>query len=561
MVQTIEPSILFQENTTAEDHYAAHNAHPRQYKAAFFALVCSNIQLPMNVLTNVFTVALALNDYEFAEVLLNLPVFTLQELLSACKKLDSKRLYNARQKRVVKLEAQGAKASKIAKAKRELADVTRNVDICQLPATLSGAKIRFLSSWIYKLPEDRLIWFASCMSKNLWRELADLLHLSPNLMNVNWFLPHMYGSRAPRNTVVREANNITAATYMHYISKYQPDYSLVRRNPILRKFNLTDDIKTLIAMYTPVHTLLWYWEDLQCESVNNIINTKLMEEGDVDLQYGKLLERLITINESKKCPMLFKTLQDIAEERLREQTVMLEKPVAVLGDASGSMQVAINTSSIIASLLTAMCDADLRFFRTQDEYITHPPRTVKGVVELSQKCRAGNMTSPVASLYPYYRDKKVIKTFILVTDEIENVPIVLDSNNQIVSTQKGYGQKRQYFQSTHGTRKCDFAQLFKYYSNEVFPARLVFFSFIQNNTTGQMVKQLNKIYPDCADRISVFRFNKQRPDLSKLDHIFGLLYSESDYFHELYEEINGKLALYGVKQTVQKLKIPQALDL
>ena len=43
----------------------------------------------------------------------------------------------------------------------------------------------------------------------------------------------------------------------------------------------------------------------------------------------------------------------------------LDSPIAVIGDASASMQVAIKTSSIIAGLLSAITQAKLSFFNTK----------------------------------------------------------------------------------------------------------------------------------------------------------------------------------------------------
>ena len=41
-------------------------------------------------------------------------------------------------------------------------------------------------------------------------------------------------------------------------------------------------------------------------------------------------------------------------------------------------------------------------------------------MELAATMKATGGTAPAASLYPYYQDKKVVKTFIVVTDEEEN---------------------------------------------------------------------------------------------------------------------------------------------
>ena len=60
-------------------------------------------------------------------------------------------------------------------------------------------------------------------------------------------------------------------------------------------------------------------------------------------------------------------------------SVSLKAPVAVLGDRSPSMSVAIRTSTIIASLLANITQAKLSFFASQNYDIEEVPKTVKEV--------------------------------------------------------------------------------------------------------------------------------------------------------------------------------------
>ena len=53
--------------------------------------------------------------------------------------------------------------------------------------------------------------------------------------------------------------------------------------------------------------------------------------------------------------------------------------MVVIGDKSGSMEVAIKTSNIIASLLTKMANADLVFFDSKNVLPPFIPKNVKEV--------------------------------------------------------------------------------------------------------------------------------------------------------------------------------------
>ena len=55
----------------------------------------------------------------------------------------------------------------------------------------------------------------------------------------------------------------------------------------------------------------------------------------------------------------------------------------------------------------------------------------------------GGGTTPAASLFPYYKDKRVFKTFVVVTDEEENVTYNERSDGEdidlwVVIRQDGY---------------------------------------------------------------------------------------------------------------------------
>lgn len=93
-----------------------------------------------------------------------------------------------------------------------------------------------------------------------------------------------------------------------------------------------------------------------------------------------------------------------------------------MGDRSGSMDVAIRTSTIIASLLTAITNARLVFFNTENMEPKKMPTNIEEVLEMAVSIEADAATSPAASLYPFYEKKELVKTFIIVTDEEENEP-------------------------------------------------------------------------------------------------------------------------------------------
>ncbi|KAJ8319834.1 hypothetical protein KUTeg_001421 [Tegillarca granosa] len=196
----------------------------------------------------------------------------------------------------------------------------------------------------------------------------------------------------------------------------------------------------------------------------------------------------------------YSALVSQAENKLKNVKISLESPVVVVGDASGSMDIAIETSCIIAGILTAITSAKLVFFSDDTWDAPFLLKTVEDVIDLAIKTKTVGGTTPASSLYPFYKNKEIVKTFIIVTDEDENGEF------------EGYS----------------FADLYKLYHDEVYPAKLVFVSFLHSHVEGFMVSQLRNLGFSPLQ----FKFSNHRPDLTKLDNLFGLLSTETSTFEE-----------------------------
>ena len=232
--------------------------------------------------------------------------------------------------------------------------------------------------------------------------------------------------------------------------------------------------------------------------IDTIIDRRLEEGEEPKFSYGKFMERLLYFKMNGVG--FYEKLIPIAEKRLKEINLPLEAPVVVLGDASYSMDVAIRTSTIIASLLTAICSADLRFFNVVSYPPQYVPASVSQVLHVASTTQADGLTAPACTIWEFYQKKIKVKCFIMVTDEIENEIF-----------------QGQYF----------FAQLFYKYYTEVYPAKLVFASFLDNpQQKGRMVSALESfnIVP------LQFRFDGKRPDLTRLDTMFAILATETSGF-------------------------------
>lgn len=141
--------------------------------------------------------------------------------------------------------------------------------------------------------------------------------------------------------------------------------------------------------------------------------------------YGKLVERILKF-ERMNLGKIVGDLVPLADRRLGElkelhQTKATGLRVAVFGDASSSMQAAIEAATIFASMVSTCLDRELSFFNGN---VIHPrhakPQNVQETPQVCHQIRASGCTSLASVLWPYYSKKKVMDLFVMVTDEGEN---------------------------------------------------------------------------------------------------------------------------------------------
>jgi len=193
--------------------------------------------------------------------------------------------------------------------------------------------------------------------------------------------------------------------------------------------------------------------------------------------------------------------------------------VAVLGDASGSMEVAIKCAATLGSLLSAALKADLVFFNTAPIYPSVTPRSAMDCIKVVEEIRADGGTAMAAALWPYYEQKKKIDLFVLVSDEEENTEY------------KGYL----------------FARLFKAYREQIHAeSKVVLVSFLTPNEKGIIKQRLDEVEISARQ----FRLDKNRPDTSKFDALLGLVTLETTF---------SQLRLNEVKSHLDKMEFPRAL--
>jgi hypothetical protein len=494
--------VIFQDGSL-RSHLNVYKAGPAAYSAVVGLLLYYGVEFPTGSKPKVLATAFCNHDRSLADYLLSKrEEFQMIDILRCLKLLDASRKIRAMEKGIQKLVTDGAKQKKIQARTRKLNELKNEAkDVEGLTLSVSGATARKIRKWISRIDKETLEFYLMQMPARPWQELADIVHPSPSDFQCPYFLATIYGAPPPGDSIVARSRLIPASSpaEVEQILQDTPiPYSFLRKNVD----DLTVPMKERVADYESLDTLIWWHHELACPGLDNRIRTRLEKGEEPKFSYGKFMERLLYFKEMGS--PFFAQLIPIAEKRLKEISLPLEPPVMVIGDASFSMDVAIRTSTIIASLMVVLSNASLRFFN--DKVVQPPllPKNASEVIECTEKAQADGLTAPAASIWDLYKKKEKIRYFIMVTDEIEN----------------------EQFNNTF------FAQLFYKYCMEVFPARIVFISFLEDmKVKGRMVQALESfgIVP------LQFKLDAKRPDLTKMDSFLGILSSESNVFPQYVE--------------------------
>ncbi len=477
-------------SVTLDQHIQAQTTNLPRYLATLFSLDMNSVEIGQKAKACALAAAWCRHDHKLANNLLrHRRLFTLTEVLKAVTMLDAGRQVRVYEKKLKRLELSKTKpkATKLGKIKNNIDNLNK---LKPSSGSASGAVARHVQRWTRTLTKQELEYFALHMPTEPWKKLADIVHFNPtkDFPALPWFLPFCFGTPAPSETMVARCRDLTNENVNDLLKEFSIPYSHLKQF----KDQLNESSKAKIASKEDkLDTILWYYEDLQCLPVDDIISERLRDGEQITLPYGKLMERLLlcrllregesTTSRSRRSrnttsntevahpekAKFYSDLLPLAQAQLEKIKLPLESPVAVIGDASGSMEVAIRTATILSSLLTAICSAKLNFFNDKVFEPVFIPKTLEDVLSLAIITKADGSTANAAGLVPYYNAKEIIKTFVMVTDEEEN------ANG---TTADGLSTR--------------FFELFIKYRTEIYPAKLVFISFLSHqHAQGQMYSQ------------------------------------------------------------------------
>jgi hypothetical protein len=484
---------LFLLDSSLKEHYENQCNNYNEYISNFI-LIKFKYKITLSTIKNarILSCALFRNDKILSKFLLNECDYKFDDILKTCQLLDSNRLCNQMSKKLSLLKNK-KKISRFNSIISNLKCLNEEIEV-----SLSKTKIQFIiNEWVQNLSENELEQLCIKYDKKTLRNLFNLLHTKDADFKLSWFNNYLWDKNIPTDCIISKINNLNKSNICDFLFEIKLSYKFLKNN-----YNklINEDVLKIIAKYEEFYIIFQHLDIFK--NCFDVILDRLKTEKN-DMKYGEILKYLQDLEPSNITDELIK----IANNKRRNYNINIEYPIAILGDASGSMEIAIKTSTIIMSLLSFMFECKLHLFRNKDEPIPSIPSSIEDIINFSKNTYAGGSTSPASSLEYFLNNKEIIKTFIIITDEEENT-----------NSPKGYS----------------FASVLKEYYKNVYKSDIIFISFLPNRKDGQMTSILKNTMPDI--KLKQFLLNRQNPDLKKLDEIFNKLTIQNNSYKE---ELNG----------------------
>ncbi|CAF3685329.1 unnamed protein product [Rotaria sp. Silwood1] len=186
-----------------------------------------------------------------------------------------------RQIRVHEKKLKRLKSSKVKAKTVTLGKIKNNIDnLNQLKpfnGSASDAVVRHIQRWTNTLSQQELEYFALHMPTEPWRKLSVIVHFNRtrDFSALPWFLPFCFEKQAPPETMVARCQILTNDNVNTLFKEFEIPYSRLKQF----KDQLEDASKARITVSEDkIDTLVWYYEELQCSAVNDIINERIHDD-------------------------------------------------------------------------------------------------------------------------------------------------------------------------------------------------------------------------------------------------------------------------------------------
>lgn len=536
-----DPAILAA--TTLAQHLEAIKEDWRTYAEQTLSVLDKGVPVSTLSRAQVLAACWMTKQRDFVDILLGRPEvdYSIPEILKACDLLDAHRYLRQLRKKAASLTKAGAKTGKVSFVKNKIHNAMKDLPYRDSSmdestmdesttdhetkaedhetksdhesySTLTSSFAKRIKRWVGRFDEDRLAFFLLFFPTEPWKKLADYVHFSPKDFTLSYFLDAVFDSPIPPDSLVYQARNVTGEGLAELLETYPylcECYSnfRVRFTPT----TMSREAKLIFAKMAPLEDVIWNFEELRqgavkdgANGVDQVLEERLRAKEPIAgprgrCNFGKLMERCMTFKRLE-VPAA-ELLLPYADEHLASMRIpRSDLKIRVLGDASSSMQVAVESATTLAALLSATLKARLSFFNKSVWDAEPQPSNALEVLDLATRTEARFNTGCADAVRDAFVSKEKVDLWVLVTDEEEN-----------------RGCEGEYF-----------ASWFKRYKEEVFPGSEVFFvSFLaRGRLEGFMQRGLKRLGIPCQTVL----LDGQRPDSSRFDAVLGRLILMTERF-------------------------------
>jgi len=439
--------------------------------------------------------------------------------------------------------------------------------------SMSGALSTGLRRVVGRIPATKLEFFALQLGLQGWRELADVLHISPDKVTMPGFMARVFGGdSASQDERLHLLNTITRDTAAERVLKLAPSYEFLRT----KIPDMDDATKLAVAKTAPIDTCLWWLDELATEEVCDVVAERLDGGEQPTLSLGSIMQLLLSMYQST-IPLPVQSLLQMGFGRSASNTAAarygnLDHAVEWLlsgaaaryhdEDTAAAAAAAANTNTatagagmaidaVVNPVCAALFERLLPLADAELAKVSLPlasPTVVVG--DSSASMDVAIRTSVIIAALLSHLCEADLWFF---SETARRAPLqpknVADALDVAMSTKASgctspaaalwqfYKEKRSIAvlvvvtdeEENQDFNGFSFAALFQKYRQDVNPlTKVVFVSFIASGDgDGPMVASLKATGVNPL----VFTFDPVRPDLTKLDNLFAILSIHTDAFN------------------------------
>lgn len=294
----------------------------------------------------------------------------------------------------------------------------------EIPRLTSKRKRMINELFFAQLSPRTLLFHLLKYSTSAFREVIDLTHPHPDIFQDKTFQKNVFGEKGGEIGKIKDLlKKPSLSNARELIHQYRLPFHYLRAKLPKELFTkLIPDIFEKEALSVLIRNYDWFNQYVPSNKTKSLLSERIKRTDSLYMNLGELF--LFIKKHRKTFPRkiidkLCIFCDAIIDKASKE--INLGEKVAIIGDASGSMDYAIDFATILTSIIyTKTLDAELHFFNREHIYPSIAPKNFDSTLKIVDEVKAEGATAPASVIEDFIAEKKQFNTIIFVTDEKEN---------------------------------------------------------------------------------------------------------------------------------------------